>query len=185
MKQRSILFLIIMILTFYFVGLCLPSQPFAFKRSLKTEEATPSEIKGTFTLILYGGRYSDNLETIAILDLEGDQYNFEPYAPDFDFTVKKGVTAEKALAAAQKFISFHASFWRAQLSKILDEKGDIIGFEVRPLYRPFIYGVSDVMEVNYWPKEDGKVKVNIKLIPSVERLRYPGGGGGPGWGSGN
>jgi hypothetical protein len=183
MKQRSILFLIIMIFTFYFVCLCLPSQPFAFERSLKTEEASPSEIKGTFTLILYGGRYSDDLETIAILDLEEDQYNFEPYAPDFDYTVKKGVTAEKALAAAQKFVSFHASFWRTQLSKILDEKGNIIGFEVRPLYRPFIYGVSDVLEVNYWPKRAGRVKVNIKLIPTVERLKLPGGGDGGGGGS--
>ncbi len=185
MGQRLKLLSMIMILAFYFVSAGLLSQSYAFEKSLKIEEASPSEIRGTFTLILYGGRSADDLKTIAILDLEGDEYSFEPYAPDFDFTVKKGVPAEKALAAAEKFVSFHASFWRTQLSKIIDGRGSVIGFEVRPLYWPFIYGVSDVMEVNYWPKRDGKVKVTIKLIPSVERLRYPGGGGGAGWGSGN
>jgi hypothetical protein len=180
MEQRLKL-LSIMLLALCFVSIGMPSQSFAFEKSLKTEEANPAEVKGTFTLILYGGRYANDLETIAILYLEGDEYSFEPYAPDFDFTVKKGLPAEKALAAAEKFVSFHASFWRTQLSKIINGRGSVIGFEVRPLYWPFIYGVSDVMEVNYWPKGDGRVKVTIKLIPSVERLRYPFGGGPTGW----
>jgi len=31
--------------------------------------------------------------------------------------------------------------------------------------------------VYYWLKENGRVKVTIKLIPFVERLRFPGGDG--------
>jgi hypothetical protein len=163
----------------------LPARSFALEKPLRTVEASPSEVKGTFTLILYGGNYSDDLETMVLLDLEGDRYTLEPYAPDFDYRVKKGVPAEKALAEAEKFVSFHPAFWRTQLGKILDGKGNIIGFEFKPLYRPFIFGVSDILDVNYWPKESGKIRVIIKLIPPLDRLRIPGPGGGPGGGGGN
>jgi len=157
----------------------------AFEKPLKTEKADPSEIKGTFTLILYGGRYLDDLETVAILDPEGDQYNFEPYAPDFDYRIKKGIRAKETWAEAQRFISFHNAFWRSQLSKILDSKGNTIGYELRPLYLQFVYGVSNLMDINYWLKEGGKVKVTIKLIPMIERLKLPGAGdGGSGGGGG-
>jgi hypothetical protein len=151
---------------------------FAFETPLKTIEASPSEITGTFTLILYGGNYADDLETIAILDLEGDRYRFEPFAPDFDYRLRPGMPAKEAFATAEKFVSFHSAFWRTQLSKILDRSGNVIGFELRPLYRPLVYGFSDILEVNYWPKEDGKIKVMIRLIPEVERLKLPGFDGG-------
>jgi hypothetical protein len=78
---------------FAFAGI--PSS-FAFDKPLKTIEANPAEITGTFILILYGGRFSDDVETIAILDLEGDGYTLEPFAPDFDFRIKKGVPATGA-----------------------------------------------------------------------------------------
>ena len=181
MKQRSIkISLPVMLLSLCIAIGVLSTQSYAFEKPLKTVEASPSEIKGTLALILYGGNYSDDMETIAILDLEGDPYNFEPFAPDFDYTVRKGLPAEKALATAEKFVSFHTAFWRTQLSKILDRKGNIIGFELRPLYRPIVFGVSDILDVNYWSKEDGRIKVTIKLIPSVERLKVPGSDGGSG-----
>lgn len=151
---------------------------FAFEKALKTEEATPDEMKGTFTLILYGGSYLDDLETIAILDSEGDQYVLEPFAPDFDYRMTKGVPAEKAFKEAGEFVNFHPSFWRSQLSRILDKERKVIGYEVRPLYRPFAFGISDVLDVNYWLKEKGRVKVTIRLIPSIEKNKLPGGDAG-------
>ncbi len=181
MKQRLIkIVLLTVLLPLCFEISLLSTQSFAFGKPLKTLEASPSEIKGTFTLILYGGNYSDDMETIAILDMEGDQYNFEVFAPDFDYRLTKGVPAEKALRTAEKFVGFHTAFWRTQLSKILDRKGNIVGFELRPLYRPEVFGFSDILEVNYWPKDDGKIKVTIKLVSPVERLKIPGFVGGPG-----
>jgi len=135
-------------------------------RYLKTVEAKDQEVTGTFTLILYGGRHINDLETLVILDKEGDRYEFEPYAPEYDYKVKKGVTAGDALSEAKKFVSFHNAFWRSQLSKILDEKGNIIGFELRPLYHPFVYGRDDLLEV-YYRVKDGKVIAFIRLIPEV------------------
>jgi hypothetical protein len=163
---------VIVCMIFSFAGI---PPCFAFDKPLKTIEASPSEITGTFSLILYGGRFSDDVETIAILDLEGDGYTLVPFAPDFDFRIKKGLSAKEALEQAQKFVNFHNAFWRSQLSRITDNNGGTIGYELRPLYLPFYFGVSDIFDVYYWLKENGRVKVTIKLIPFVERLRLPGG----------
>lgn len=142
---------------------------------LRTESASPSDLVGTFTLLLYGGRYADDIETVAIFAPEGGKYTYALYAPDFDYKTEKGLPAPEALARAGKFIGFHNAFWRSQLSRILDPHGITIGYELRPLYRPFVYGSSDVMDVYYWPKKDNTIKVTIRLIPSVERQRFPGG----------
>ncbi len=187
MKMRLLHVLPIALIFTFFVAssYVIISDCSAFEKPYRTEKADSSEIKGTFTLILYGGRYSDDLETIAILDLEGDYYHFEPYAPDFDYRIKKGIPAKEALAEAKKFVSFHNSFWHSQLSKILDNNGNVIGYELRPLYLPVTYGVSDILDVNYFPKENGKVKVTIKLIPSVEKTKFQGDDSGSGDGKGN
>jgi hypothetical protein len=146
--------------------LLLVSVSSADTRYLKTEETQVSDVTGTFTLLLYGGRYSNDLETVAFLDKEGDQYEFDPYAPEFDYKVKKEVPAGDALTEARKFVSFHNAFWRSQLSRILDEKGNTIGYEVRPLYRPFVYGRDDLLEVYYRIKGE-KVITYIRLVPEV------------------
>jgi hypothetical protein len=150
----------------------------ASERPLKTEMADKADVKGSFTVIFYGGSYGDDLETLVILDSEGDEYTLEPYVPDFDLVIKKGVQAGEALKAAEKFVNFHPSFWRSQLSRVLDKTGRVIAYELRPLYLPITFGFSDVLEVNYWAKERGKVKVTIKLIPQVEKFKLPGGLGG-------
>ena len=151
------------------------SGAFALKNPLKTESARPAEVSGVFTLILYGAHYLDDLETVAILDFEGDEYYFEFYAPEFNYKVKNGVQAQEAMKEAENFVSFHNSFWRSQLSKIVNKEGVPIGYEVKPLYRPFVYGFSDILDVYYWLKGDGKVKVIIRLDNSVEKARLPGG----------
>jgi hypothetical protein len=152
-----------------------------FKKPLKTEYAAPSEMSGTFSVILFGGAHHDDLETVAFLDIEGDQYTIEPFAPDFDYAIKKSLSAQESLRVAEKFVSFHPSLWKTQLTKIIGPGGDLVGFELRPLYIPFVYGTSDVLDIHYWPKKDGKVRVTITLIPSLKSLKFhPGGDGGAG-----
>lgn len=144
------------------------SSAVALKKPLKTEAAIPADVSGAFTLILYGANYLDDLETVAILDYEADDYHLEPYAPAFNYKVREGVQSQEALKEAEKFVSFHSSFWKSQMSKILDKEGVTIGYEVRPLYRPFTYGLSDILDVYYWFKGNGKVRVIIRLKSSVE-----------------
>lgn len=151
------------------------NDSFAIERPLDTENVKSIDVTGTFTLIFYGGRYSNDFETVAFLDLEGDDYTFEPYAPEFDYRVKKGVPAKEAFKEAEQFVSQHPDFSRSLLSRILDKKGKTIGYELRPLYYPLRFGVSDILDIDYWIK-DGKIKIIIRLIPSVERQLFSGDG---------
>lgn len=142
---------------------------------LRTEEVGPADIKGTFTLILYGGRYFRDVETAAFLDVEGDLYKFEPYAPDFDYRVIKGLSAEEALERAELFVGGQYDYWRSLLSRIIDDQGRTVGYEVRPLYHLPSFGVSDVMNIDYVMKGD-KIRIYIRLKSQVERELFTGDG---------
>lgn len=144
-------------------------------KTLLTLDAQTSDVAGTFTVIYYGGRYYKDVETVAFLDLEGDSYTFEPYAPEFDYRIEKGVAAKDALQKAESFVKAHYAFMRSQLSKVLDENGRVIGFELRPLYGPLAFGVQDVLDVAYSVK-DGRVRIYIRLKTEVERQLFGGDG---------
>ncbi|MDP2157916.1 MAG: hypothetical protein Q8K68_09440, partial [Nitrospirota bacterium] len=90
------------------------------------------------------------------------------YAPEFIFRARKGLTADSALREANGFIRSHAEFQREQIRSIRDEKGEIIGHELRPLYLPITFGTDDVLEVDYWLKEE-RVLIFIKMKPSLEK----------------
>ena len=143
-------------------------KSFSRGRSLKTVPSSVTAINGLFTLILYGGKHSDDIETIAILGKENDRYTFEPFAPEFKYTVKKGVPAKEAVAEAESFISRHNSFWQSKISGIVDERGNILGYELRPLFFPISFGAEDVIDVNY-KMEANKVVASISLNPSIEK----------------
>ncbi len=150
--------------------------PFGFGERLLTYAAQESEVKGTYTLILYGGGYSGDIKTVAILDLEGDGYTFDPYAPDFDYRVIKGLTGADALKKAEEFVRSHYAFRNSYLSKVVSRQGKTIGFELRPLYLTIEYGTPDVLETYYSEKGD-RIIVWIKLDPAVERRLHMGGNG--------
>jgi hypothetical protein len=137
---------------------------------LRTQVVQSQEVEGSYTLILYGARYSDDIQTLAILDLEADGYTFKVYAPDFDYKIRKGVPAKEALAEAVQFVSFHRSFQRPRISRIMDLQGRTIGYEVRPLYHTIDFPYSDVLDVHYG-LAGGEVTVRIRLIPEVEFQR--------------
>lgn len=144
---------------------------------LPTLSANPEDMQGSFTLLAHGRRHGNDLETLVIFDAEGDAYHFDLFAPDFDFKVMKGMSAKAAYERAVDFVSFHYAFSHTRLVRILNTKGETIGFELRPLYRPFVYGRSDILDVFYWLKEEGRVKVTIRLIPMVERSIFEGSDG--------
>ena len=67
------------------------------RQPIHTEPPGDKEISGVFTLILYGGNYLDDLETVAFLDREGDAYTFDIFAPDFNYRTIKGLSAAEGL----------------------------------------------------------------------------------------
>lgn len=172
--MRTVLIVVLCILSGFSFALVKDSD--ALETPLKTEWVNTVDAAGTFTLILYGGNYLNDVHTIAFLDLEGDQFTFEPYAPEFEYRLVKGLSAKEALDKAQHFVSTIGScFLRSELSKVRDQSGKTIGYEVRPLYNSFCYGVADVLDVSYWSKK-GKVVIRIRLKPSVEKQLLGGNG---------
>ena len=135
------------------------------------------EVTGNYRVILNGCNFLNDLETIAFLDKEGDQYTFDPYTPDFNYRVKKEVAAADAVAMAQKFVDCNTSFKYVSMSSIVTPNGDILGYEVRPLYLPFTYGVDDVLYTAYILRGD-KVVITIRIVPSVKWMLDGGDGTG-------
>jgi hypothetical protein len=128
---------------------------------LKTESAKGTEIIGTYSVLFYANRNPIEPKTIAILDIEGDDYAFEINAPEKYYTISNGVPAMAALKDAIQFVES----LKYRINKILDDNGRIIGYDVRPLKNISYnlgYGLSDILAVNYEIK-DMKVVVNVDL----------------------
>ncbi len=136
-------------------------------KRLDVRGAVPSDLQGTYTLILYGCRHPNDLENLAVLYPKGGPITFEMHALKTSYQVKEGLPADEALKQAEKFLTCNIDYWKTQLSKIVDEEGVIAGYESRPLYAPYKYGMTDVLYINYWLK-DGKVTAYIKLDPDIE-----------------
>lgn len=163
--MRVIIFTVMALFLITFLISC------ATSRGLITEEIKTDRISGTFTLILYGARFSGDVENVAILDIEGDKYTFEVFAPDFDYKVRMHVPVQEAIKSAEGFIASHGSFKYPQISQIKDLEGRVIGYEFRPLYSASEFGFFDVLDIDYWI-EGNKVKVRIGLIPEVKQRLF-------------
>ena len=135
---------------------------------LRTEAAGPQAITGTYTLLLHGARYGDDMQNVAILDREGDGYTFELHAPEYDYKVRKGVAAGDAVSEAERFVRSHYSFAASQWYAIRGEDGSVLGYEVRPLYQPLATGYADILDITYVIK-DRKVVCRIQFKPEIER----------------
>lgn len=130
----------------------------------------PGEITGEYNVVLYGNRYGDDVETVAVLDAAGDAYTFEPLAPDYDYKVRKAVKSDVAVSDALRFISGHTAYRTARIRRIALD-GDTIGYEVKPLYHLHQYGQADITHVRYFLK--GKsVIMDVRLKRAVERILH-------------
>jgi len=156
-------YLAALLMTAFLSASCAPGM------HLDTRNATGADVTGTYRVIYFGCNFFNDLETIAFLQKEDSRYVFEPYAPDFQYRVAKGVPAEEAIASAEKFVKCSGSFLRPEMSSVLAPDGSILGFEVRPLHIPLTYGIEDVLQTNYYIKGE-KVLIAIKLVPEIAKM---------------
>lgn len=136
-------------------------------RSLTTREVSSIPLSAGFTLIRYGCSYSTDVETVALLDKEGDPYVFEIYAPPSFYTVTRNVPAAEALQAAEQFVQCNRYYQQRRISEIVGPAGEAIGYEVKPLYSRLNYSSADVFDVVYSVR-DGVVVAYIHLKPEVK-----------------
>ncbi len=135
---------------------------------LSTTATDRTRISGTYTLLLYGCHYPDQIENVAILVDENSKYPLEIYDLDTSYTVKKGVPAQQAITEADTFVrcSSHTT-WQTQITRIPDDIGGTVGYEVRPLYVPTEFGTPDVLLISYSLK-DGQIRAYIRKSPAAE-----------------
>ena len=106
---------------------------------LKTSRADASEVDGTFMLMLIGCTSASDLNNIAILKKEEEDRSFEITSPyGTEPIAKSGLSGMDALAEADNFLGCNVESTHTQLSKIVNEEGTIVGFEVRPQYTPAV-----------------------------------------------
>jgi hypothetical protein len=135
--------------------------------------ATPVDqtpITGTYTLLLHGCHYLDQIDNVAILVDENSRYPLEIYDIDTSFTVKKGVPAQRAVAEADAFVrcSSHR-VWRTRVSRIPDDSGGTVGYEVRPLYTIPEFGTPDILTISY-SLRNGKIRAYIRKFHEADDL---------------
>jgi hypothetical protein len=156
----AILTILIMIMA---ITACAPGM------QLLTTGVQKAEVKGTFTLLLYGCHYPDDVKNVAILLDEGNTQPFEIYDIKTSYKVKKGISAQEALSQADSFVKCSTRrVTDTELRRIPDGSGGILGYELRPLYFPLEFGSSDIMLISYSLK-DGMIRAYIRLLPDVER----------------
>ncbi|HTP04052.1 MAG TPA: hypothetical protein VMM54_02715 [Nitrospirota bacterium] len=137
-------------------------------KRLDIKGTVPADIQGTYALLLYGCKYGNDLENLAILYRDEGPFTFDIYSLPTSYRVIKGLSADEALKQADKFLRCSTDYWKTQLSKIVDREGTIAGYELRPLYAPYQYGHMDVLDISYWLR-DSKVTVYIKLDTDTQK----------------
>ncbi len=149
---------------------CVPAN------QLVPRSASPDELSGTYTLMLYGCHYSDQINNIAILVPGGSKYPVEIFDLDTSYKLKKDVPAKQAFAEADAFVRCSTyRVWQTQLMRIPDGSGGTIGYELRPLYVPYEFGMPDVLRISYSLHENA-VRVYIRIDPDVEKAIEASGG---------
>jgi hypothetical protein len=170
-KRSYLLFILIIAAG---IQACVPGN------QLVTRAAAPDDVKGTYTLMLYGCHYPAQVNNVAILVAGNSKYPVEIHDLDTSYKLKKDVPAPQALAEADSFVRCSTyRIWQTQLQRIPDDSGGTIGYEVRPLYVPYEFGMPDVLRISY-SLQNGVVRVYIRVNRDVERaIEGLGGDGGP------
>lgn len=125
----------------------------------RKDVAAPGEIPGVFTLILAGATYDNDPERVAILDLEGDGYSFQPVMTDYRVKKVAGLTAVAALPLAEKYFSLHCAYNGYRLKGLALPDGRIVGYELIPDLPAALCGYGNVVTVGYRLGDDGVIKV--------------------------
>ena len=102
---------------------------------LKTRMETDTEIsKGTYFVTLYGRRNARDVETVAVLDMENDDFQLiAPHSMNYQ-TIYKNAGAEEAYKLAADFLGSLVIINRIERRTIFGPEGQVIGYELRPLF---------------------------------------------------
>ncbi len=138
-------------------------------KDLPTVPAVPADVEGTYTLLLYGCHYPDDIKDLAILVPGNAKYSVDIYDLSTSYKTRKDLSGAEALKEAESFVRCSTRrVTRTEIHRVRDEAGETVAFEVRPLYFPLEFGQEDVFQVSY-SLADGRVTVYIRLDRAVQQ----------------
>jgi len=146
----------------------------------RNEVAVPGEIPGVYTLLLAGASYNNDPERVAILDLEGDAYTFQPVMPAYRYTKVPGLPAAAALIQAEKYLALHCAYNGYRLKSLALPDGKIVGYELIPDLPAALCEYGNVVTVAYGVGDDGVIKVYTHLVMPTSNDSFSGDGMGRG-----
>ncbi|MFU8819758.1 MAG: hypothetical protein ACNA74_08575 [Desulfurivibrio sp.] len=136
---------------------------------LESRPATTVVPDTSYTLILHGCNFGNDLATIAFLRREDQPYLFQPHSPEFQYRIQENLAADEALARARTFVDCSPHFSHARLRSLSGPDGDVIGYEMRPIYLAHSFRWPDMLNVFYHFK-GGKVLIYVNPIPHEDDL---------------
>jgi hypothetical protein len=138
-------------------------------KELSLGSADPTEMKGSYTLILYGCINAVDVANMAVLVDEKSGYTFDVYALDSMYKIKRDIPAAQALSEATTFLRCtSATMRKVELRRIVDPAGMTIAYELKPFYKPLDLQESEVLRSSYMLK-DGQVTASFSLDPTYQR----------------
>ncbi len=156
--------------TLLFSILLFPSLGFT---QVLEEECSLNQISGKFNLIIYSNSFINDPETFIVLDVVEDKVSIKPYASDFKYTIHQNLNEKEALKIAKDVLS-SANISTLKCAVLMDSSKNVVGYEVKPIYFPWVWGVLEPVETRY--KEYGNtITIFIRLDPRVERQLNSGG----------
>lgn len=146
--------------------------PIGVYSEISLSDIDETKLKGNFNVIIYGNSFINDPETFIILDNQEDTITISPYSSSFKYKILQSINKEKSLQIIKDIFSSSAvSFIRYREIKEADRT---LGFEIKPVYYPWIFGISEPLETTY-KKNGNKIDVFIRLNPRVEKQIYNGG----------
>jgi len=138
---------------------------------LRTASAPLSEADGTFSVLLHGCRYGNDIENIALLVKEDSPYRFRIIDLPTSTRTLPGQSAEQAMREASAFIQCTIyDTGNSVFRKIIGPSGATVAFELKPLFSRLEMGAEEVLESSYFLHGD-EVRVYLRLDPIVERFQ--------------
>jgi hypothetical protein len=137
---------------------------------LRTEPYDAEIISGFFDVTFYYNQDYDGLKQIVILDVVDDDYEIVLYEPEYFVQTVKHVSGDDAIVNAITFLRDHQNYINYKTIAIVDHMGNTIGYEIRPLYTPEMYGIGDVMDSHYTLEDDGTVRAYISLKEQIKAI---------------
>lgn len=134
-------------------------------------EQLPRETEPLYTLIYFVGIDHSDVRRAVILDLEEDDYLFRPEVIDFQYEILQNVSLPESIYETEVFFRQEgvAGYNKASVHS---PDGQLIGYELRPLYSEEFMGIPDLLNMSYFLQKDNSIRIKIQIKKSLKRLLY-------------